>query len=100
MDKLPTIGSKWRHHNGNEYTVMLIANFYSERPEKYPVTVVYRGQNDKIWSRPLSLWYASMTPVSQPDKPKCACCGTTENLHEDLGSGGPYRCSRPDCIVY
>lgn len=32
--------------------------------------------------------------------PKCACCGTTENLHEDLGSGGPYRCNSPDCVVF
>ncbi len=33
-------------------------------------------------------------------KPKCACCGTKENLHRDLGSGGPYRCNSPDCMVF
>lgn len=32
--------------------------------------------------------------------PRCACCGTTENLHSDAGSGGPYRCGSPDCMVF
>lgn len=31
--------------------------------------------------------------------PRCSCCGTTENLHRDLGSGGPYRCNSADCVV-
>lgn len=35
-----------------------------------------------------------------PPKPKCACCGTTENLHFDSGSGGPWRCASPDCMVF
>jgi len=38
--------------------------------------------------------------VPKPAVPKCSCCGTTENLHADLGSGGPYRCSSPDCMVF
>lgn len=32
--------------------------------------------------------------------PKCSCCGTTENLHKDFGSGGPYRCNSSDCMVF
>jgi recombinational DNA repair protein (RecF pathway) len=40
-------------------------------------------------------------PYDQFKRPmKCACCGTTKNLHEDFGSGGPYRCSSPNCIVF
>lgn len=31
---------------------------------------------------------------------KCACCDTIENLHLDLGSGGPYRCNSTDCMVF
>jgi hypothetical protein len=31
---------------------------------------------------------------------KCSCCSTTENLHRDLGSGGPYRCSSSDCVMF
>lgn len=37
---------------------------------------------------------------AERDAPRCACCGTKENLHRDLGSGGPYRCNSPDCMVY
>lgn len=51
----------------------------------------YRKLSSKVrqWYRPY------VAPV-----PKCRCCGTTENLHEDLGSGGPYRCNSPDCMVF
>lgn len=42
------------------------------------------------------IWYMLKPP--QPNK--CACCGTTENLHRDYGSGGPYRCSSDDCMVF
>lgn len=31
---------------------------------------------------------------------KCAGCGTTDNVHRDLGSGGPWRCSSPNCVVF
>lgn len=31
---------------------------------------------------------------------KCSCCGTTEGLHADGGSGGPYRCGSRDCVVF
>jgi len=31
---------------------------------------------------------------------KCAGCGTINNVRPDLGSGGPYRCSSPDCVVF
>lgn len=34
-----------------------------------------------------------------PAIPSCTGCGTTENLHRDLGSGGPYRCSSLDCLI-
>lgn len=37
---------------------------------------------------------------SAPQPPKCACCGTTENLLRDVGSGGPYRCNSADCVVF
>lgn len=39
-------------------------------------------------------------PTYKPYVPTCACCGTTENLHIDRGSGGPYRCNSPDCMVF
>lgn len=31
---------------------------------------------------------------------RCSSCGTTENLHTDLGYGGPYRCDSRDCVMF
>lgn len=63
MSTVPTISSLWQHYNGVVYRVVLIANSDSGNCDKYPVTVVYQGVlNHKIWSRPLSDWYRSMTP--------------------------------------
>ncbi len=47
-------GSTWMHYSGNRYTVICVANEESEYPEKYPVTVVYRSEFNRIWSRPLA----------------------------------------------
>lgn len=40
--------------------------------------------------------------IDAPERqvPRCRCCGTTENLHFDAGSGGPYRCDSDDCMVF
>lgn len=59
----PQIGSTWRHYNGNLYTVEGFTNENTERPEKYPVTILYRGENGHVWSRPLSRWIDSMSFV-------------------------------------
>ena len=57
-----TPGSKWDHVNGNRYEVILLANEHSERSQ-YPVTVVYKGLNGKVWCRPLPDWHRSMLPA-------------------------------------
>lgn len=36
----------------------------------------------------------------KPVEKKCSGCGTTENLHVDNGSGGPWRCSSTDCMIF
>lgn len=59
--KIPKIKSKWRHTNGIKYKVILITN--ETDTEKYPLTVIYKGKNGKIWSRPLSDWYRSFTEI-------------------------------------
>lgn len=64
MSLLPEPGSRWRHHNGNEYTVRLITNLYSIRLEEYPVTVVYEGDNGRVWSKTIHSWYKSMEKIS------------------------------------
>lgn len=53
---------RWRHTNGNEYTVLYIANEHSTN-ERYPKTVVYQGEWGKVWARLLSDWHRSMTLV-------------------------------------
>ena len=59
--KIPAIKSKWRHTNGIKYKVIAIAN--EENTEKYPITVVYKGKNGKIWSRLLTDWHRSFTEL-------------------------------------
>lgn len=64
LEGAPAVGSAWLHKSGNFYTVVMIANGASERSDEYPVTVVYRDYQGRIWSRPLSRWHESMTLTS------------------------------------
>ena len=58
-------GSRWRHHSGREYTVLMLTNEHSTRPDEYPVYVSYVGaDNGHAWTRKLSDWHRSMTLVS------------------------------------
>jgi hypothetical protein len=59
--KIPKLKSKWRHANGIKYKVIAITN--ETDTEKYPLTIVYKGKNGKVWSRPLSDWYRSFTEI-------------------------------------
>lgn len=58
----PKPGEVYRHINGNFYEVMFLANTHSQH-EDYPVTVIYRGANLKIWAKPLSNFNLKMTKV-------------------------------------
>ena len=51
------------HENGNKYEVILVANQHSDR-EDYPITVVYSGENGKIWSKTLEDFLLKMTKES------------------------------------
>lgn len=53
-DGYPIAGSRWRHHSGRVYIILMITNRDSTNPEKFPVTAVYQGQNGARWSRPVS----------------------------------------------
>lgn len=64
MDSLPSPASIWQHTSGRRYTVLCVANMFTDRPEQYPVTIVYQGDNGRIWSRPAIDWARSMHPVS------------------------------------
>ena len=60
--KNPQPKEKWIHRNGNVYMVLHIANI-GYRNKIYPVTVVYKGLNGWVWTRPLSDWHRSMTLI-------------------------------------
>lgn len=56
------VGSTWTHSNGYVYRVIAIANHPSGDPLRYPASVVYQGENGRIWTRPMSEWHRSMSP--------------------------------------
>lgn len=63
------VGRQFKHTNGNIYTVVMVTNTHStpERLKRHPIDVVYIGQNGKEWSRELSDWDRSFTPVDARD---------------------------------
>ena len=65
----PASTTRWQHTKGAFYTVLLVSNGDSDRPDEYPETVVYQDDNGKVWSRPLSRWHGSMTEVPKAAKP-------------------------------
>ena len=57
----PQSHTTWQHTNGNIYEVIGYTNMHSTNLTKYPLTIVYKGENGNIWSRPLSDWHRSFT---------------------------------------
>jgi hypothetical protein len=63
----PEISQVWRHTNGIEYEVTLLANFEISNID-YPKTVIYtHTENGNIYSRFLSDWHRSFARV-YPDR--------------------------------
>ena len=60
------VGRQFKHTNGNIYTVVMVTNTHG-RLERHPIDVIYIGQNGKEWSRKLSDWDRSFTPVDARD---------------------------------
>ncbi len=62
----PTIGSRWRHHSGRVYVILMITNAATTNPQKFPVTAVYLGESNGLyWSRPVDAFtgeQAKFTP--------------------------------------
>lgn len=58
----PKKAQLYQHINGNIYTIMAIANEHSTRPE-YPPTVVYKGENDLVWCKPLENFLRKMKRI-------------------------------------
>lgn len=61
-----TAGSSWLDTgNGDTYTVICVANEGADegRKEEYPVTVVYRGPDGRIWTKTIERFLAKKTPI-------------------------------------
>lgn len=57
---IPIRGSQWKHHKGGIYTVLLVTSEPGEdKADKFPRSVVYRGEDDRVWTRTLESWYES-----------------------------------------
>ena len=57
----PESGTVWTHRNGNTYEVVCVTNVTEGDDIRYPLTVVYRGENGKMWSPVAADWQRSMT---------------------------------------
>jgi len=60
--RIPVVWDTYRHENGKRYRVELVTNTNSQRPG-YPITVCYRGEDGRVWSKPLVQFLAKMTRV-------------------------------------
>ena len=56
-------GTRWRHHSGRCYRVLMLTNQHSQQPEKFPLTVVYMDENQKTWSRSVLVFIHKFRPV-------------------------------------
>jgi len=56
------LDSLWTHTNGNVYRVLFFTNEDNNKPDMYPVTIVYQNEvTGTLWSRALYDWHRSMT---------------------------------------
>ena len=61
--KVPKTGTKWQHHKNKTlvYEVIHIAN--EGGSIEYPLSVVYKGENGKIWVKTNARFYQTMIEV-------------------------------------
>ncbi len=62
--KHPNVGSVWRHHKGDHYAVVGIANGSQDevRPD-FPVTVLYCDVLGNYWARPVEVFLEKFVQV-------------------------------------
>jgi hypothetical protein len=61
MNQQIELNSTWLHHSGRIYEVIFIANIRSSNLINYPLTIVYKDENEAVWTRPAVDWYKSFT---------------------------------------
>lgn len=57
-------GTRWRHHSGKYYRVLMLTNEHSQQEDKFPLTAVYMDEQQRTWSRPVSKFVRKFTPIS------------------------------------
>lgn len=81
---LPIAGKRYRHHKGQEYTVLGISGHYADRVD-CPPRVIYQGDNGRIWDKPLAEFLDKLTPISP-----------TGPVQHQITDKGPVRVSIQD----
>ena len=62
---IPKFMSEWVNQSGRRYAFICIANKNAARVDEYPLTVVYKDQDENVWALPLSRWHESMTEIKE-----------------------------------
>ena len=61
--KMVQPGTRWQHHSGKYYRVMMLTNEYSQQQDKFPLTVIYMDEQQRTWSRPVMKFIYKFKPV-------------------------------------
>lgn len=98
---IPKLETRWKHYKGNEYTVYDVTNADADpgRNVDHPISVSYRGDNGKRWSKPLDLFLEKMTPVAAKGMTEPALVSKTARpvltAPADLGDTETCQLERP-----
>ena len=53
-------GTRWQHHSGRFYRVMMVVNEHATDRTKYPLLVVYMDEQQRTWCKPMDRFLRSM----------------------------------------
>jgi hypothetical protein len=63
-DDTPKEDTQWQHRKGGIYTVLLLTSEPGEdKADKFPRSVVYKGEDGRVWTCTLESWYSSFKPL-------------------------------------
>ena len=63
-EALSMIGKTYQHYNGAKYKVIDVVNIGEpDKRDKHPITIIYKGDNGKRWSREFNDWARSFTEL-------------------------------------
>jgi hypothetical protein len=53
-------GTRWKHHSGRFYRVMMVVNVHATDRSRYPLLVVYMDEQQRTWCKPMDRFLNSM----------------------------------------